>query len=122
MVEQYKQLSEVERGFASMKHPLGLRPIYHRRQGRVEAHIFVTALAFLCQRLLEHRLKQANSSLSAPEAFKGLETMRWVSFRVQDELRDGVTSGDHRARAVLKALAITHPRPPTPEEAPMTRM
>lgn len=121
-VEQYKQLAEVERGFASLKHPLGLRPIYHQRQHRVEAHIFVAALAFLAERLLEHRLKQARVGLSAREAIKALETVRWVQFRVHEETRDGVTPGDARARGVLDGLGITETRPQTPEEGPFTRM
>ena len=46
-VEAYKQLSEVERGFAHLKGLLEVRPVYHRAEARVRAHVFVAALAFL---------------------------------------------------------------------------
>ena len=52
-VEHYKHLSDVERGFRSLKDPLGMRPIWHRAARRVKAHIFVAALAFLIERMLD---------------------------------------------------------------------
>jgi transposase len=39
------------------------RPIYHRDDGRVKAHIFVAALVFLLQRALEKKLRAAGSNL-----------------------------------------------------------
>ena len=52
-VEHYKELNEVERGFRSLKDPLGMRPIWHHSTRRVKAHIFVAALSFLLERMLE---------------------------------------------------------------------
>lgn len=52
----YQDLGDVERGFQHLKDVLALRPIYHRVEGRVRAHIFVAALAVLFVRLLERRL------------------------------------------------------------------
>src|SRR6516162_9180187 len=46
-VRLYKELSDVERAFANLKDVLDMRPIYHRTDGRVDAHIYVAALAFL---------------------------------------------------------------------------
>src|SRR6266852_5552828 len=40
-VRLYKELSEVERAFANLKDVLDMRPIYHRSDHRVEAHILV---------------------------------------------------------------------------------
>ena len=58
-VQYYKDLSEVERGFRSLKDPLGMRPIWHHAERRVKAHILVAALAFLIERLLERALTDA---------------------------------------------------------------
>jgi transposase len=114
-VEQYKELMELERGFRSLKDVLALRPIYHRVEPRVKAHIFVAALALLAQRLLEHRLRQAKVPLSAAEAMQALETIRVVKFHLEGQpVRQGVSVGSPRARQVLKALDIRHLRPPTP--------
>ena len=114
-VHQYKELMELERGFRSMKDVLALRPIYHRVEPRVRAHIFVAALALLVQRLLERRLSQAKVKLSAEEALQALETVRVVQFQLDGQPpRQGVSTGSPRARQVLKALDIRQLRPPTP--------
>ena len=58
-VAAYKELNEVEGGFAQLKGLLQVRPVYHRRDERVRAHIFVAALAFLLDRALEKKLRAA---------------------------------------------------------------
>jgi transposase len=113
-VAHYKDLSEVERGFRSLKDPLGMRPIWHHVARRVKAHIFVAALAFLIERMLERALTEAGLSLSAQAALQTVQTIRSVQFRVAGELRSGVTPGSSHARQVLKALGLTDHRPPTP--------
>jgi transposase len=111
-VAYYKDLNEVERGFRSLKDPLGMRPIWHHLARRVKAHIFVAALAFLLERMLERALKDARVSLSAQSALEALKTIRSVQFRVDGQLRSGVTPGSARAQQVLKALKLTDHRPP----------
>ena len=111
-VAQYKELNEVERGFHALKDPIGMRPIWHRVERRVRAHIFVAALAFLMDRMLERALKDAGVALSAEAAWSALQTVRQVSFRVQGQLRSGVTPGSSRARQVLKTLKLFDTRPP----------
>ena len=64
------------------KDPLGLRPIWHTFERRVRAHIFVTALAFVLERMLERALRDARVSLSSTTAWSALETIRYVQFRV----------------------------------------
>ena len=61
-VAYYKDLNEVERAFRSLKDPLGMRPIWHHAARRVKAHIFVAALSFLIERMLERALKDARVS------------------------------------------------------------
>ena len=49
----YKQLLEVERGWRDMKQILDLRPVYHRREDRIRAHVLLCWLALLLIRLAE---------------------------------------------------------------------
>jgi transposase len=121
-VTAYKQLNDVERGFRSLKDPIGMRPIYHHVENRVRAHIFVAALAFLLERFLDRRLHEAGVRLSPAEAWSALATVRQVTFRVGRERRTGVTTGSSRARQVLKALKLTALRPPSPAKGPKTTM
>jgi len=49
----YKQLLEVERGWRDLKTTLDLRPVYHRREDRIRAHILLCWLALLLIRIIE---------------------------------------------------------------------
>jgi transposase len=121
-VAHYKELNEVERGFRSLKDPLGMRPIWHHVDRRVRAHIFVAALAFLLDRMLERALKAAGLTISSNSAWSALETVRHAQFVVNGEPRTGVTPGSARARQVLKALKLSDLRPPTPPTGQNTTM
>jgi Transposase DDE domain len=46
IVRAYKQLKQVERAFRQLKGPLELRPIHHRLEQRVRAHVFLCMLAY----------------------------------------------------------------------------
>ena len=47
----YKQLLEVERGWRDMKQVIDLRPVYHRREDRIRAHVILCWLALLLMRV-----------------------------------------------------------------------
>jgi transposase len=113
-VAAYKQLTEVERGFRSLKDVICLRPVWHHGPQRVKGHVFVAALALLLERLLERTLKDAGVLLSAREALLAVATIRYVRFDVAGQIRGGVTVGSEQAREVLAALGIQELRPPTP--------
>jgi transposase len=116
-VRLYKELSEVERAFANLKDVIDMRPIYHRSDLRVEAHIFVAALAFLIHRAIEKKLKAARLDLSATEALNALKSVRVVDIALGDgSTKRCVTRGTQRAATVLRALAITDLDPPTPPQ------
>jgi transposase len=62
--EFYLQLTEVEQAFKELKGDLALRPIYHRNEDRIHAHIFVSFLAYCLQVTLKARLKRCASGLT----------------------------------------------------------
>lgn len=105
-VDRYKELMEVEREFKSLKDVLEMRPIYHQTEHRVRAHVFVAALAFLLERVLEKKLKMNAIHLSAREACRALDTVSVVNFQVPSGNKRGVTAGSIRARQVLRALGV----------------
>ena len=122
-VAMYKELTEVESGFRQLKDVMAMRPIYHRVEPRVKAHIFVSALALLVQRLLGRRLNEAGVDLSPERAMQALSTVRLVTFRLEGQPdRRGVAGGCPDARLVLKALKLVDQRPPVPPEGGETVM
>ncbi len=72
----------MERGFRCLKDVLEMRPIYHKSEGRVRAHIFVAALALLMTRVLERRLKDAGLTLFAEQALQHCPPCGWLVSRL----------------------------------------
>jgi transposase len=68
--ELYILLVEIEAVFRSFKNDLGIRPIYHQAQGRVDAHIFVCFLAYCLYVTLKHWLKPLASGLTPRQALE----------------------------------------------------
>ena len=62
--EFYLQLNEVEQAFKELKGELALRPIYHQLESRIQAHIFVSFLAYCLQVTLKARLRRCAGGLT----------------------------------------------------------
>jgi transposase len=71
----YIELTEVEDAFRTAKHDLGIRPIYHRKADRTQAHILVCFLALAMWRTLQQWMKSSGLG-TAPRKF--LEEMREI--------------------------------------------
>ena len=71
VVRAYKQLKVNERAFRAMKTPLEIRPVHHRLEDRVRAHVFICMLACYVQFELARRLApllfQDDTPLSAAD-------------------------------------------------------
>lgn len=72
----YIQLTEVEDAFRTSKSDLGLRPVYHQREDRVQAHILVCFLALAMWRSLERWMDTASLGDCARQALAEIETIR----------------------------------------------
>lgn len=59
----YKQLLEVERGWRDMKSIIDLRPVYHRLEDRIRAHVLLCWLALLLIRIIETTCNDTWSNL-----------------------------------------------------------
>lgn len=55
--ETYVMLTELEASFRSMKSELGMRPVYHQKECRVTAHLFITLLAYHVVHTIRYQLK-----------------------------------------------------------------
>lgn len=78
VLDTYMQLQEIERCFRVIKSVLKLRPIYHRRDRRVETHVFLTYLAFLLAKIMELKLKAAGLKVSVAWALAQLARLKAV--------------------------------------------
>ena len=100
----YKQLLEVERGWRDMKQLLDLRPVYHRREDRIRAHVVLCWLALLLVRVIE-----TSCEASWPQLRHELEKLRLGSFRGAAgsfSQRSEITAAQ---RAILAQLQMSAP-------------
>jgi transposase len=75
---RYIQLTNIEAAFRSLKSDLGLRPIHHRLERRVEAHIFVAFLAYCLQVTLKGRLQLHAPGLSPRALLEKLASVQMI--------------------------------------------
>jgi len=78
----YMQLVFVEEAFRTLKGDLGLRPIYHHKPERIEAHLFVAFLAYCLSITLRQRLKALAGGLMPRVVFEKLATLQLLDVRV----------------------------------------
>lgn len=75
IIENYNHLWEIEKAFRVSKHDLKIRPIYHRLQRRIEAHITINFTAYKIYKELERQLKVKQSELSPEQAIEIAKTI-----------------------------------------------
>lgn len=85
IIESYGQLWQIERAFRISKTDLRIRPMYHRRRRRIEAHVLVAFVAYTIYKELERRLEEANLPISAKRAAELTQTMYEMQFRFPDD-------------------------------------
>jgi transposase len=70
IVNAYKQLTTVERAFRCLKDTLEIRPVYHWKEERVKAHIYICVISYLFYTAMEYLLKRNNIQLGADTFLK----------------------------------------------------
>jgi len=101
----YKQLLEVERGWRDMKQTIDLRPVFHRREDRIRAHILLCWLA-----LLLARIARTPPGRPGPNCGRELDKIQVGTFTAPPEPSASAPSFTRNQRQILKSLeSIPHP-------------
>lgn len=74
--KRYIQLTEVEDAFRTEKHDLGMRPIYHRKQDRTQAHILVCFLSLAMWRTLQQWMKASGLGTAPRKLIEEIREIR----------------------------------------------
>ena len=84
--QQYMLQCNVEQAFKELKSDLGIRPVYHHKEERVDAHIFVAFLSYCLQATLRQKLRNDASGLTSQAVLETLSRMQLlnVSIPTQD--------------------------------------
>ena len=78
----YMTLTRAEDGFRALKSDLGLRPNFHRIEERVDAHIFITILAYQILSYIQYTLQQKGDHRSWPTLRRILSTHRYATINI----------------------------------------
>lgn len=84
VVENYKNLWYIEKAFRMSKTDLRIRPVYHRLQNRIEAHICISFTAYCIYKELERVLYQEKSSLSLKKAAELTHNMYQITYTLPE--------------------------------------
>lgn len=84
IIENYGHLWQIEKAFRISKTDLKIRPIYHRLQHRIEAHICISFVAYKVYKELERQLNEMNSTLSPEKAIEIAKTIYQVKALTQN--------------------------------------
>jgi len=84
--EYYIQLTEIEQAFKELKHDLAIRPIYHQRDDRIDAHIFVAFIAYCLQMVDVHLPTTDGRILILPRYTEPEKDQKLLLQRLQLEL------------------------------------
>jgi transposase len=99
----YIQLTQAEAAFRTAKSDLGMRPLFHHREDRVQAHILVCFLALALWRTLEQWMQSKGLGTCARQLVKEMAGIKSVDVIVPVK-RDGV-------RTELRLRVVTTPEP-----------
>ncbi len=116
----YVQLTEVEQAFKDLKQDLSIRPVFHKKDDRIDAHIFAAFIAYCLFVTLKYMARQSASGLtprSILEKFKTIQiidvTIPTVDGRIVQLPR--YTQPDKDLQLLLHQLKLTLPSQPNPK-------
>ncbi len=117
--EYYIQLTEIEQAFKELKSDLAIRPIYHQRDDRIEAHIFVAFLAYCLQVTLKQRLRGLAPGLTPRAVLEKFSALQMVDVHLPTT--DGrtlvlsrYTEPEKDQQLLLQQLRLQLPKQPPP--------
>ncbi|MGI6301932.1 MAG: IS1634 family transposase [Verrucomicrobiota bacterium] len=118
--KQYLVLTEVEESFRNLKGDLSLRPIYHRTMERVEAHIFISFLAYCLHVTLKQRARSLAPGLTPRSIIEQMKTIQMIDVHIPTvdgrELKmSRYTKPDKTQQILLAKLKLQLPPQPPPE-------
>jgi hypothetical protein len=100
----YKQLLVIERAWREMKTTLDLRPVHHRKEDRIRAHVILCWLALLLIRIAENQTSQTWRNLRDE-----LERMHLGTFQGPAGTSQQRTELTAAHKDILRALGVAQP-------------
>jgi len=117
--QYYVQLVAVEQTFRHLKDDLAIRPVFHQLEQRIEAHIFVSFLAYCLYITLQRRLHPLASGLTARSVLEKFSAVQMIDVCVpttdgRELLLTRYTQPEPELQLLLSRMKLALPAQPPP--------
>ena len=118
--KQYIGLTEIEESFRNLKGDLAIRPIYHQKDERIEAHIFLSFLAYCLHVALRAKMRQLAGGLTPRAVLEKFATMQMLDVHLpvgetSELVMARYTRPDKDLKLLLEHMGLELPQQPPPE-------
>lgn len=117
--QKYLLLTHVEQAFKELKGDLSVRPIFHQKEERIEAHIFVSFLSYCLFVTLRNKLKPSADGLTSRSVLEIFHQMQMVDVHLPTTdgrtiLLQRYTEPSPEVQLLLDRLGMCLPNQPPP--------
>ena len=110
IVERYKALADIERGFRVLKSEIDIAPVYHRLPQRIRAHASLCFMALILYRVMRNRLRAAGSTQSPESVLASLRRIQHHTVSINDNQPvSGVSALTREQVGAFAALKVRKP-------------
>ena len=111
LVQRYKSLADIERGFRVLKSEIEIGPVHHRLPDRIKAHAAICFIALILYRVMRQRLHAADAKTSPEKALAQLRRIQHHRITLNgSQPNAGLSTTSIEQTKVLAALNLTKPR------------
>jgi hypothetical protein len=119
MWQFYTQLVEVEEAFKNLKGDLAIRPIFHQKEERIEAHIFVAFIAYALHVTLRRRLRDLAPGLTPRSVLEKFGAVQMIDVHLpttdgRKVILSRYTQPEPELKILLQQLRLSLPNQPPP--------
>ena len=110
VVDRYKSLADIERGFKVLKSEIEIAPVFHRLPERIRAHASICFMALILYRVMRQRLKLAGHVASPETALAQLRRIQRHQVCINSgEPISGISTINQEQAGLLAALKLKKP-------------
>jgi transposase len=112
VVQRYKSLADIERGFRVLKSDIEIGPVYRRLPKRIRAHALVCFMALILYRVMRMRLKANDRQESPTQLLQQLQRIHQQTVRTADgQALHGLTEMTPAQKSLFTVLQLPIPTP-----------
>src|SRR6266704_251863 len=116
----YIQLTQVEEAFKNLKGDLSLRPLFHQKESRIEAHIFVAFLAYCLHATLRRWLRDLAPGLTPRSVLDKFRAVQMIDVHLpttdgRQVILKRYTQPEKELQLLLNQLKLQLPEQPPPK-------